>query len=129
LENCKKVLYVEALKAIYGMLKAALLWYKTFRKDLKDIGFIFNLYDPCVANKSVQGSQQMIVFHVDDLKPSHKMKAANAKFEKWLNSKYCKHRKVTVTRDKVYVENMMNDFPVQLGKTLQRRQPETTYST
>jgi hypothetical protein len=28
------------LKAIYGMLEAALLWYKTFRKDLEDIGFI-----------------------------------------------------------------------------------------
>jgi hypothetical protein len=42
LENRKKVLYVEVLKAIYGMLKAALLWYKTFRKDLEDIGFVFN---------------------------------------------------------------------------------------
>jgi hypothetical protein len=30
LENRKKVLYVEVLKTIYGMLKAALLWYKTF---------------------------------------------------------------------------------------------------
>jgi hypothetical protein len=40
LENRKKVLYVEVLKAIYGMLEAALLWCKTFRKDLKDIGFI-----------------------------------------------------------------------------------------
>jgi hypothetical protein len=53
LENRKRVLYVEVLKAIYGMLKAALLWYKTFRKDLEDIGFIFNPYDPCVANKKV----------------------------------------------------------------------------
>jgi hypothetical protein len=40
LENRKKVLYVEVLKAIYGMLEAALLWYKTFRKDLEDNGFI-----------------------------------------------------------------------------------------
>jgi hypothetical protein len=47
LENRKKVLYVKVLKAIYGMLKAALFWYKTFRKDLEDLGFIFNLYDPC----------------------------------------------------------------------------------
>jgi hypothetical protein len=30
LENPKKVLYVEVLRAIYGMLKAALLWYKIF---------------------------------------------------------------------------------------------------
>jgi hypothetical protein len=58
LENQKKVIYVEVLKAIYGMLEAALLWYKTFRKDLKDNRFIFNPSDPCVANKKVQGSQQ-----------------------------------------------------------------------
>jgi hypothetical protein len=40
LENRKKVLYVEVLKALHGMLEAALLSYKTFRKDLEDIGFI-----------------------------------------------------------------------------------------
>jgi hypothetical protein len=40
LGNRKKVLYVKVLKAIYGMLEAALLWYKTFRKDLEDFGFI-----------------------------------------------------------------------------------------
>jgi hypothetical protein len=138
LENRKRVLYVEVLKAIYGMLEAALLWYKTFRKDLEDIGFIFNPYDPCVANKKVQGSQQTILFHVDDLKSSHKMKSVNDRFEKRLNSKYGNHGKVTATRGKVqdylgmeldyrkrgelkinmtkYVENMLNNFPVQLGK-------------
>jgi hypothetical protein len=55
LENPKKIMYVEVLKATYGMLEAALLWYKTFRKDLEDNGFIFNPYNPCVANKKVQG--------------------------------------------------------------------------
>jgi hypothetical protein len=77
LENCKKVIYVEVLKAIYGMLEAALLWYKTLKKDLKDNEFVFNPYGPCVANKKVQGLQQMIVFHVDDLKSSHKSKLVN----------------------------------------------------
>jgi hypothetical protein len=69
------------------MLEAAVLWYKTFRKDLEDIGFIFNPYDPCVPNKKVQGSQQTILFHVDSVKSSHKMKSVNDRFEKWLNSK------------------------------------------
>jgi hypothetical protein len=82
LENQKKVIYVEVLKAIYGMLEAALLWYKTFGKDLEDNGFIFNPYDPCMANKKVQGLQQTIVFHVDNLKSSHKSKSVNNKFEK-----------------------------------------------
>jgi hypothetical protein len=138
LENRKKVIYVEVLKAIYGMLEAALLWYTTFRKDLEDNGFIFNPYDPCVANKKVQGSQQTIVFHVDDLKSSHKSKLVNDKFEKWLNSMYRKHGRVTATRGQVhdclgmeldyqkrgelkinmmkYIKKMLNDFPVKLGK-------------
>jgi hypothetical protein len=138
LENQKKSLYVEVLKAIYGMLEAALLWYKTFRKDLKDNGFIFYQYDPCVANKKVQGLQQTIVFHVDDLKSSHKSKSVNKKIENWLNSMYSKHGRVTATHGQVhnylgmeldyrkqgelkinmtkYVENMRNNFPVKLGK-------------
>jgi Reverse transcriptase (RNA-dependent DNA polymerase) len=138
LENRKKVLYVEVLKAVYGMLEAALLWYKTFRKDLEDIGFIFNPYDPCVANRKVQGSQQTILFHLDNLKSSHKTKAVNNRFKKWLNSKYGNHGKVTATCGKVnnylgmeldyqkrgelkinmtkYVDNMINEFPVKLGK-------------
>jgi hypothetical protein len=40
-----------------------------------------------VANKKVQGLQQTILFHVDDLKVSHKMKLVNDQFEKWLKSK------------------------------------------
>jgi hypothetical protein len=48
-----KVLYVLVLRAIYGMLVASLLWYKKFRGDLEQIGFHFNDYDPCVANRMV----------------------------------------------------------------------------
>jgi hypothetical protein len=90
------------LKAIYGMLEAALLWYKTFRKDLEDIGFIFNPYYPCVANKKVQGLQQTILFHLDNLKLSHNIKSVNNKVEKWLKSEYSKHGKVTATCGKVH---------------------------
>ena len=49
-KNGKKVLYVEVLWALYGMLVAALLWYKTLKKDLEQIGFGFNPYDPCICN-------------------------------------------------------------------------------
>ena len=52
-ENGKKVLYVVVLKAIYGMLQAALLWYKKFRKCLEKFGFVFNPYDMFVANRMV----------------------------------------------------------------------------
>jgi hypothetical protein len=53
------------------MLEAALLWYKNFRHELQQEGFKFNPYDPCVTNDENNGSQQMLLFHVDDLKSSH----------------------------------------------------------
>jgi hypothetical protein len=40
-ENGSKVLYAEVLQALYGMLMAALLWYKHLRGDLENIGFKF----------------------------------------------------------------------------------------
>ena len=36
------------------------------------MGFVLNLYDLCVANKLINGSQCTIVFYVDDNKISHK---------------------------------------------------------
>ncbi len=38
-------------KALYGMLKSTLLFYKKLVEDLKSVGFEINPYDPCVANK------------------------------------------------------------------------------
>jgi hypothetical protein len=65
------VLYVRLLNALYGIMKAALLYYQSFVADLKPIGFEINPYDPCVANKIVEGKQLTVVWHVDDLKVSH----------------------------------------------------------
>ena len=45
------MLYVRLNKALYGMLQAALLFYKRLRRWLEDAGFEVNPYDPCVANK------------------------------------------------------------------------------
>ena len=56
----KKVLYVELLKAMYGQLIAALLWYNKFRGNLESIGYVFNPYDPCVANKVIEGKQHTV---------------------------------------------------------------------
>jgi hypothetical protein len=67
-ENGVRTLYVEVLRALYGMLIAALLWYREFKTDLETVGFKFNSYDPCVANRKVNGSTQTVKFHVDDLK-------------------------------------------------------------
>lgn len=56
-ENGKKVLYVQVLKAIYGMIKSALRWYELFTRTLCGMGLELNPYDRCVANKMIDGSQ------------------------------------------------------------------------
>ena len=61
------VLYVEVLNALYGIMKAALLFYIEFGKNIRSIGFELNPYDPCVANKIVDGAQLTVVWHVYDL--------------------------------------------------------------
>ena len=84
------------------MLISALLWYKKFQKDLEGIGFIFNPYDPCIANRIVKKKQQTIRFHVDDLKSSHVDSKVNDKFLDWLKEKYGKIGKLKVTRGKLH---------------------------
>eukprot|EP00980_Cylindrotheca_fusiformis_P010264 scaffold2279_cov88-Cylindrotheca_fusiformis.AAC.1 len=101
-ENGKKVVYVAVLKAIYGMLQAALLWYQKFRKDLEGIEFVFNDYDPCVANRMRVGKQHTIRFHVDDIMASHVNPKVNDKFENWLNRKYGSVGEVKTTRGKIH---------------------------
>ena len=138
-ENGKKVIYLEVLMALYGMLVAALLWYRKFRSDLEGIGFIFNPYDPCVANRMINGKQQTIRFHVDDLDSSHMQSKVNDKFLKWLNEMYGSYGEVKATRGlkheylgmtfdyslpgKViadmsdYVKTMIGDFSIHFNST------------
>jgi Reverse transcriptase (RNA-dependent DNA polymerase) len=87
-ENKDKILYVQLLKALYGTLQAALLFYKKLRKDLESVGFKVNPYDPCVANRIVGGKQQTVTWHVDDLKSSHEDAKVNDDFLKWLEEMY-----------------------------------------
>ena len=82
------VLYVHLLNVLYGIMKAALLYYKCFVHDITAIGFKLNPYDPCVANKIVHGKQLTIAWHVDDLKVSHKKYQVVSHMVKWLKAKY-----------------------------------------
>ncbi len=106
---------------------------------MEKIGFEFNPYDPCVANRQVQGKQHTVRFHVDDLMSSHVNKKVNDEFLEWLNKMYGEHGKVKATRGKVhdylgmvfdfsqdgkvivdmsnYIEAMVDDFPVKLKPT------------
>jgi len=87
-------------KALYGMLKSSILYYKKFRAYIESIGFVVNPYDPCVANRMIEGNQQTITWHVDDLKSSHKKAKVNDDFAKWLTKKYANDGigKLTVVR-------------------------------
>ena len=69
--NGKKVLYLRVLRALYGCLESAMLWYKLYSETLQKMGFILNPYDGCVANKVINGKQCTIAFYVDDNKISH----------------------------------------------------------
>ena len=42
-----------------------------FANTLKDMGFVLNSYDMCVANKMIDGHQCTIAWYVDDNKISH----------------------------------------------------------
>jgi hypothetical protein len=65
------ILYVKMQKAIYGLLKSALLFYKKLVADLEENGFVINPYDPYVPNRVINGTQRTVCWHVDDLKVSH----------------------------------------------------------
>ena len=71
-EKGRKILFLQLKKALYGCVKSALLWYRLFRDTLQDLGFVLNLYDPCVANAQIKGSQCTIVWYIGDNKISHK---------------------------------------------------------
>jgi hypothetical protein len=69
-----KQILVQCQNALYGTMVASLLYYRKFVKSLTDVGFIINPYDPCVANKIIEGKQMTICFHVEDCKLSHHKK-------------------------------------------------------
>ena len=65
-------MYVRLLRALHGIQRSTLLFYKKLRGDLEKMIFEVNPYDPCVANKMINGSQMTVPWHVDDLKVLHK---------------------------------------------------------
>ena len=59
-ENGKRMLYIKLKKALYGMLKAVILFWKHLSVKLQGWGFIPNLYDSCVVNKDIAGGKPSI---------------------------------------------------------------------
>jgi Reverse transcriptase (RNA-dependent DNA polymerase) len=104
-ENGARVLYVKLLKALYGCVQSALLWYQMFYTYLKNLGFELNPYDPCVANKMIDGKQCTIAWYVDDTKISHADPAVVSQIIDQLEERF---GKMTVTRGKKHVFLGMN---------------------
>ena len=69
-------------------MKAALLFYLKFVKNLKSIGFVLNPYYPCVANNIVDSAQLTVVWHLDDLKVSHVDAGVVTIMSMWLQKTY-----------------------------------------
>ena len=114
-----KQLVVQCQNAIYGTMVASLLYYRKFCKSLTSIGFEFNPCDPCVANKTIDGNQMTICFHVDDCKLSHKDSKVIDEMIDWLRQEYESifedgSGKMTVSRGKVHTYlGMTLDYSVR----------------
>jgi len=100
IENGKKVLYLQLLKALYRCVQSALLWYDLFTNTLVQIGFKLNPYDLCVANSQIKGKQCTIVWYVDDNKISHVDDTVVTNIIEKIKAKF---GKMTVTRGKHHV--------------------------
>ena len=64
------------------------------------MGFEVNPYDPCVANKMVNGHQMTVCWYVDDLKVSHKEEDVVTALALELASLY--GEKTTISRGRVH---------------------------
>jgi len=133
-ENGKPVIYVKLSKALYGTLQASLLFWKDLTGHLTKWGYTVNPYDECVMNKTINGKQCTVLWHVDDIKMSHVEGAVLEELLGKLDGVYgSKEAPLTVTRGKVheylgmtldfsidgkckivmkdYIEEMLEDLP------------------
>ena len=136
-EHGEKVMYVELLKALYGTLRAAwLFWGNLQAKLVNDWGFVPNRYDSCVVNKKVDGKQLTLAWHVDDLKVSHEKEEVLYEFIGRMEKEFGQDAPLSVSwglvqeylgmtldfseRGRVvmkmsnYVNNMLNDAPASM---------------
>ena len=58
---------LQLLRALYGCVRSAKLWYDHLRKVLEKYGFTANPHDQCVFKLMIDGAQCTVVVYVDDL--------------------------------------------------------------
>ena len=136
-EKGNKGMYIEQLKALYGTLRAAqLFWEKLQAKLVNDWGFTPNQYDSCVVNNKVNGKQLTMAWHVDDLKVSHKEDNILDEFIGMMEEEFGQETPLTVKRGQIqeylgmtldftksgrvvvkmsnYIKNMLKDAPASM---------------
>jgi hypothetical protein len=62
-----KQLPVQCQNALYDTMVASLLYYRKFVTSLADIDFVINPYDPCVANKTIEGELSVSMLMTESL--------------------------------------------------------------
>jgi hypothetical protein len=125
---------MELKKALYyGTMRAALLFWKLLTYKLVAMGSEINPYDWCVANKTINGKQCTILWHVDNLKISHVDPTVVTDIIEQLQVEFGKEAPLTVMRGKThnylgmtldysingkvqikmidYIENMLAELP------------------
>ena len=121
-KNSTPTIYSEAIKALYGTVDAAKLFYDNLQHVLvKELGFTTNDYDACVVNKEINGDQCTIVWHVDDLKISHKDKNVVTSIIDELSKRFGNIMPLSIHRGKVHEYlGMLLDYttPGQLKITM-----------
>jgi hypothetical protein len=70
-DRSKQVIYLKLIKALYGCIKSAFLWYQLFTETLLQQAFSLNPRDSCIANCTIEGTQCTIIWYGNDLKISH----------------------------------------------------------
>ena len=101
-ENNKLVLYVELIQALYGTLRAALIFWRKLTSKLMEWGFTINPYDWCVANKQIKGRQCTLIWHVDDMKISHGDSRVVDGIIRMLEEEFGKEAPLTIRRGKIH---------------------------
>lgn len=89
---------------------ARLFWEK-LTQQLLEWGFKLNPYNNCVANKVVEGNQLTVVWHVDDLKISHKNKGVVDDFIKTMENEFGNIGPLNISHGKIHdYPGMIFDF-------------------
>ena len=88
---------------MYGTVDASKLFFDDLTSFLVgELGFVSNPCDVCVVNEIINGKQCTVVWHVDDLKISHKDTTVVISIIKSLRTKYGTIMPLSINRGKVH---------------------------